>query len=367
MHRWAAAPADAEAALSGSASTCFSEADNARLGGVRVFQLAPPPRSAAAAAQWRYWPCTDAATQQDLNASTWAGGRLWQSVWANRRNDARSWNRKPNPIGSPRVFVDGLECRATFTSIRRANAATRTQVRWILGMEQDDYLRPWLNRSGMSRGDVITAEQLRSDPARYCDRTVTHQGVSYRVMTDKVVLAPSRLTEGTNADVRTGIFLDYECQDSRDPIATLRFLTAVADDCHSVGKQLFVLTNPLNAPSQPHTGFDASTARQVLDQVDHLSIWLWSNNRERSIPASYLAQISMLGRLGPADYDKLVLALELGVPGTTLEDARWVYDQLHSPGPGPSKLMFWRHQAEQGGPCDELTNQKIAAACFGDG
>lgn len=345
---------------------CFgAEPHNGRLDGLRVFQQAFPPLDNGPSRDYPYWPCTDAATAQDFGRSSWTGGNIWAFLWANRCNEANVWNAKPNPLAFPRERVGELECRSVFTSHAKANAATRCQIRFMLGMEPGDYREPWLRLDGTSSADFIADADFRARPGTYCRTNNTWEGETYRVMTDKVLLPGSRLTDGANAGNRVGVVLDYEVQDSRSPEVTEAFLHALAHDFEGTGKKLALLTNPLNAPTQQHTGCTPENIPRIFADVDYLTIFLWSGNPERSIPASYAAQVAMLGPLADADYDKVIVDFELGEPGPTLDDAAWLHRTLHGPGNHPDKVMFWRNYASQGGDCDTDVNQKISTVCFG--
>lgn len=345
---------------------CFTAADTRRrLGGTRVFQQAPPPADDGTDPTYPYWPCTDAVTSQDLGRSRWTGGNTWAFVWANRCNAGVAWNRKPNPLPAPREHVGDLECRAVFSTHARANAATRCQVRYLLGMDETACLAPWLGVGGVA-GDVVTDADFRDRPGDHCRTSTVWDEQTYRVMVDKVLLPAARLTEGDNAAHRAGVVLDYEVQDSRSPAVTEAFVHALAHDFVGTGKRLFLFTNPFNAPTQQHTGCTAANLPRILADVDHLGVFLWAGSPDGGVAASYATQLEMLGPLSAPDLEKLVPVFELGDPGTTLDDARWLHGALNADGPHPDKVMFWRHYAEQGGPCATSANRKISLVCFGE-
>jgi hypothetical protein len=346
---------------------CFTATDDQeRLDGIRVFQQAFPPIDDEMDASYPYWPCTDAATFQDFSRSSWTGGNIWALVWANRCNTGAAWNRKPNPLPAPVERVGRLECRAVFTTHEKANAATRCQVRSLLGMAPEDRMAPWLQIDGTSAADLVAESTFRTQPGAYCRSNVTWMDTTYRVMVDKVLLPAARLDEGVNADNRAGVMLDYEVQDGRRPEITEAVVGQLAHDIHGSGKQLFFFSNPFNAPTQQHTGCTADNLPRILGAVDQMGVFLWSGDPSGSIPTSYATQLDMLGPLTDADPAKLVVVFELGDPGTSVADAGWLHDLLHAGGTHLDKVMFWRNYATQGGSCDTATNQKISIVCFGE-
>lgn len=324
-----------------------------------MFRQAPPPFDDTQDETYAYWPLTDVSSGQDLSKYDWTGN-TWVFHWANRRN-YDSWNIKPNVVAPPDVYFNGKECRAVFTTIAKANAATQCQVRYMLGMSQVDYEQPWLDAGG-SVGDFIEDEDFRNDPGTYCPTEFTAFDVTYNVMTDKVLIPAFKLTE----EHHKGILLDYECQDDRTELDTENFINALAADIHGAGKELIFYTNPFNAPTQVHTNCTVNNLPSIFAASDLVCIMLWSNSVEGDISESYDNQLAMLGTLAPEDYEKLVITFELGgdTGGTTTTDAKWVHDKLHEAGlEHPDKVIFWRNLAVVGAP---LTNEKIRLVCFGE-
>lgn len=372
-------PADTNSQVCGGAfhvkgCNCFTPADTAKINGINVWQQAPVPTSSSQN-NYKYWPAHNISTNQtpSIAASNWTEGKRWSFLWANRRNQGHDTNIKANLLPGSVVKHNDIECRTTYTTIEQANAATRAHVRYLLGMGMDSVQQPWLATGGRA-SDFITHDALKANPGRYCTGPIQRIQVSgvwmiYREIPNKVILPAARLVDGPRPDLNAGIVLDYEVQDSRTPQQTTAFIKSVADDVHRMGKKLVLYTNPLNAPTIEWTGLNSSNLPTILDSVDYLTVLLWGNNRERSVPASYDAQIKLLGPLTASDWNKILVVHELGKDdaGTTLQDARWVYRKLHEDGRNhPTNVMFWRDWAEQGGPCDTLPNKKIATVLFGE-
>lgn len=353
-------PVEPEATAVGA--NFFTKASNADLAGLRVFQQAPPPADDTIDATYPYWPVTDAATSQNFATSTWAGGNRWSFLWSDRRNYGDAWNKKPNQLPAPVVKIGTQECRAVFTTIARANAATQAKIRFMLGNDAATYQAPWIAAGG-SAGDFVTDAAFRANPATYCTTDFAYGSATYKVMVDKVLLPAPRFVDGNRPDLQPGVVLDYEVGDSRTTTETTNFINAVAADVHAAGRQLFLLFNPLNNVNQLYHGYSAANLPAILAAADFLTLTLWSGNPDGSLSASYANQLALLGGgLSAADYAKLVINFELGNPGTSLADAQWVHDKLREAGTShPGKVMFWRNFAAVGGPGTTLTNQKIAA------
>lgn len=131
-----------------SADRLFTEAMNDDItAGITIWQIAPPPPSDVDTT-YPHWPANVIATGSDFTASTWSGGDVWAFPWGNRQNySVGQSNDQPNYLwgaafthnGQPVKSAlnpdgTGLEIRTTFDSIKRANLATRMQVRHLLGL-----------------------------------------------------------------------------------------------------------------------------------------------------------------------------------------------------------------------------------------
>lgn len=318
---------------------CFSAADNARLR-FEVYQQAPPPSGHGS---YPYYPLSAAASGQlGRLASAPSGIRTWYYHWANRaatplvgadgRQIIRKLNIEPSWTGNRRH-------RSAFSSIDRANACTLAQASSLLGKNAR------ARRYAQEAGITLTSEEALPDTAP-------------RSPADTCVLASGQLPPQAS-----GIVLDYEVQDGRDPPTTERFLASYAKLVHAAGKQVILLINPLDSPGQQRfTGVTAENANRIVALFDRTTLVLWSRNAQSSLPASYAAQLAIVKAGGPVDTRRLLIDFELA--GTTLDDARFVRqaiirDRL-------SGVMFWRNYAKQGGACATPVNQRIAAIAFGD-
>lgn len=326
-------------AATAPAAACFSAADNARLR-FEVYQQAPPPGGQR---PYPYYPLSAAASGQLGRLAAAPGGiRTWYYHWANRaatplvgaggRQIVRKLNIEPSWTGNRRH-------RSAFSSIGRANACTLAQASSLLG--QNTRARGFAREAGIA----LASEETLPDAAPPSPA-------------DTCVLASGMLPPEAS-----GIVLDYEVQDGRDPPTTERFLASYAKLVHSAGKQVILLINPLDSPwQQRFTGVTAENANRIVSMFDRTTLVLWSRNAQGSLPASYAAQLAIVKAGGPVDTRRLLIDFELA--GTTLDDARFVRqaiirDRL-------AGVMFWRNYAKQGGACSTPVNQRIAAIAFGD-
>lgn len=319
---------------------CFSAADNARLR-FEAYQQAPPPRDGV---RYPHYPLSAAVSGQlGRLASAPKGIQTWYYHWANRaatplvgaggRQIVRKLNIEPSWTGNRRH-------RSAFSSIDRANACTLAQAASLLG--QDARARRYARDAGITLvNETALPDAAPPSPADTC------------------VLASGRLPPRAS-----GIMLDYEVQDGRTPSMTEAFLAAYAKLVHAAGKQVMLLVNPLDSQGQQRfTGVTAENAHRIVALFERTTLVLWSGNAQKSLPASYAAQMSIVKAGGPVDTRRLLVDFELA--GTTLDDARFVREAIIRD--GLAGVMFWRNYAVQGGSCAAPVNQRIAAIAFGDG
>ena len=319
---------------------CFTATDNARLQ-FEVYQQAPPPREGV---RYPHYPLSASVSGQlGRLAVAPAGIETWYFHWANRaatplvgaggRQIVRKLNLEPSSAGNRRH-------RSAFSSIDKANACTLAQASSMLG--QTGRARRYARDAGITLvSETALPDAAPPSPADTC------------------VLASGRLPPRAS-----GIMLDYEVQDGRDPPKTEAFLAAYAKLVHAAGKQVMLLVNPLDSPGQQRfTGVTAENAHRIVALFDRTTLVLWSGNAQKSLPASYAAQMDIVKAGGPVDTRRLLVDFELA--GTTLDDARFVREAIIRD--RLAGVMFWRNYAVQGGSCAAPVNQRIAAIAFGDG
>lgn len=326
-----------------AADVCFTPADNARLK-FEMLQQAPPP-DFDGQPDYDYYPLTGAATMQASRIAASRATRVgkYYFEWANRSTapmfapTGRQLMRKANR--QPRLGDKARTQRSEFTSIAAANACTLAQTSAVLGM-------PLQRAQEFAREGGVRLARVRD---------AADQGATGPTANTCLIL-DTPLARQAN-----GVLLDYEVSDGRSPAQTLTFLTAFAGLVHSAGKRAILLVNPLDAPSQRYTGVNASNANRISQLFDRMTILLWNRNRQGDIASSYASQMGLLRAGGAVNGGHLLVDFELA--DTSVADAEKVRgfilrDKL-------AGAMLWRHKAQQGGPCTEPVNRKIACLAFG--
>jgi hypothetical protein len=387
--------------------------------GYRVFRFGGPPAndSLATTGAYQSWPVTDSVTSQDSSVtSTWTGGGMmnnwpinaWFYVWANRKSDPGQTIVGPNPIQNPPILDpdNGRECRVSYTTYAKANAATQCLVRYWLG--RSDYMDPWLAIGGTSASDFVFYAELAADPATYFTTafSVANAQVTttYMVMIDRpwlpsapdaapgVAYQRANMMRGTSLNrlpanmYAPGVFLDYEVNDGRstgagafshDPDGSLNFLKRLHADIHATvdsngqpqsPAQFAFFTNPLNGPSMPNSGLDGTNLPTICrSYVDYMSILLWHGNTEDSMLQSYIDQIRLLKNTvrNPLPFSKLFMVFDLSQ--TTASEAQMIHTRLVMgalPTPtSPPAVMFWNDGAAN---CVTATDTLISLVLTGN-
>jgi hypothetical protein len=228
---------------------CFQASDNRGLT-FEVYQEAPPPVTETSA-NYAYWPATTVTTQN--LSRMWltrarVGQYYWQ--WANRKTEdvrnasgrvlTRKGNFQPGENGP-------LSQRTAFTTIDKANACTLAQTAAVLG--QNAATRRY---AAAGHVQIVGADAAGTD------------GIANAV--DVCVIQARPMPPSA-----IGVLLDYEVQDGRTPDQTLRFLTEFAALAHGAGRKAFLLTNPLDAPTQVLTGVTADNAAALAGVFDRMT------------------------------------------------------------------------------------------------
>jgi hypothetical protein len=270
----------------------FTPADRvtAAAAGYQVIMMASPPSSDAAdETTYAYWPLTDSSSQTInlIEASTWSGKR-WGFLWANRRNTAASHNYKSNPI-FPAITLSSKQCRAEYSTIAKANAATKVRAMHWLGYTSSEY-NAVADAAGFTHAtDILTRATLAASPATYFTSNSAYGPNTYLVMTDKIWLNDNKLSD---ASAYEGIILDYEVQDSRTTTETQDFLLDLASTVQAKGKKLYLYTNRLDGGSAPYNALTSANCPAIYAALDGFGLLMVKGN---DMATTYAAQKAILG------------------------------------------------------------------------
>lgn len=333
---------------------CFTAADNQRLGSLQVISHYRPPLSVSEAG-YKGWPATAIASQniESFAQSNWPGTK-YAFIWANR--SLGGFQEKANPPW-PRLTINGRECRPQYTSIAKADAATRIRIRYLLDMDYSAIARD----AGFSPGNIMTWPDVSAQSSKLCVQAKTGD---YLGTTDIVWLPPVRLPKSNPKQF--GVMLDYEVHDDRTPAQAEELISGIAADVHAAGHPFALYTNPLNGPSMQHSGLGPANMARILQHVDLMNILIWGHNAEGDPSKSYEDQLNVIRgpqHANPVPANKLMLMFEIGGDhGLTVQDAknmRQLIDRDHI-----STVYLWRHGVQAGGACDNPENEAISALLF---
>lgn len=324
---------------------CFDLASRADLDFDIVVQ-APPP-SPRRLHRYRHFPATAAASQHigRLNGDSVDGFQHHWFIWANRCNGrligakaSCGHNPKGNIIEPAFKDRDGQRRRTFFTNLKRANACTMAQTAYAIG--RDARARREAERAG-----ITLIEDRKSFKQRWAgDRLI-----------DICFLPADRLARKVQA-----VVLDYEVADRRSTRVTADFLTAFSRLVRSSGREAWLYTNALHAPSQRHTSVNRHNLDQIVRHFDRISMLLAFNNPHRDIKKSAAIQLKWLRAAG-ARTKQILPVFDLGK--TAFSDARFVRDLMERE--GFPALMIWRNRANVGGACNSDASKKLACLAFG--
>lgn len=246
----------------------------------------PPTSDAADETTYAYWPNTDVGSQSTnlIASSTWSG-RKWGFLWANRRNTTAP-NIKSNPIFPAIRNATPQECRVEYSTVAKANAATKVRAMHWCGYTSGEYEAVASAAGFTPATDIISRATLAADPATYFTGLSAYNDGVYAIMTDKIWLndtAPAGMY---------GIALDYECQDSRTTAETLAFVEDIAAVIQAKGFKVFLYTNRLDGSSAPSNGIDITNGADLLAAVDHMSFLFVAGS---DIDGTFDAQKAIVG------------------------------------------------------------------------
>ncbi|MGI8839823.1 MAG: hypothetical protein ACR2F8_03415 [Caulobacteraceae bacterium] len=324
----------------------FNPDDAKSLAPIVFMQAAPPPIDDAQTNQtYANGPITDSSSQNVSiqNCTKWSG-RTWEVVWANRSVQNSAANPKANPI-YPAIAYQNIppladpDVRTEYTTIQRADAATKAEVLYLLGASQAAWQAPLVSAgicaaSPCSSSEAVAwsslaADATQGDPQSYFKNNFSKDGQSY-VLIDRMVIPQATLSTNTSTN-SYGVVLDYEVQDYRTIGSAHGFLSKTGKIIADYGRKSYLYTNPWDGGELTPNGFSISTINDIESNFDYVGLYALSSFPDSSchqFSNTYTSSINYLkGSSGtlPKGYGEIVIMVDLGLCSS--QDALQMYNQ----------------------------------------
>lgn len=269
---------------------------------VMMHQAPPPIDNSQDKTTYAYGPITDSSSQNVAlqNNSTWTGGHSWPFVWANRARVAAGHTLDPaNPIYPTILDQKGSPYRVEYTTVARANAATKAQVLYILGAPASVWQAP-LTKAGVG---FVAWSKLSATPGAYF--TSTSQDGDSTVMVDQMPIPTDVSTSAR------GVEIDYEVQDDRPTNVTTGFLTVLGSTIRSYGKKAYLYTNPWDSGVLGRNGFAFTGIDNIKANFDYISLLLLNSSLICDVPTAYGPSVTFLrGVSGNLDFSQVLVTVD---------------------------------------------------------
>ncbi|MDQ2860474.1 MAG: hypothetical protein M3T55_07070 [Pseudomonadota bacterium] len=263
----------------------------------------PPADDQGNKTNYAYGPLTDSVAQNVAaqNRSTWTGGNNWAFVWANSAHvPPGDRPAASNTLYPPILDANGLYCQTEFTTVARADAATKAEVLYIMGARPSVWQAP-LTAVGIN---AIPWATVNADPDAYC--TQLSQDGNAMVMIDKMVI-PTTVSTSAN-----GIGIDYEVQDFRTPSETHPFLDDLGQTIRSYGLKAYLYTNPWDSPSPALNGFAFDRMDDIKANFDYINLLVWGGKNQCIEETSYPTSVAFLkGVSGKLNFNQIIITVDL--------------------------------------------------------
>lgn len=249
---------------------------------------------------------------------------------------------------------NSVPCRHEFTSLAKAQLASRLQWLFSLGMPLGQ-LQDMAAAGGLQ---FIPHATLAANPAAYFTEASVFGPGSWRVSRDIIYIPTWRICDAGGE----GIVADYEVQDGRTEAQTTAYVEQFAQDCHDYGYKAYLYSNPLNAAVQQYSGI-GDNVPDLHAACDFMGPAVYARVPEgaNGILQAYDNQIAMFG--GGIDFDKIALTVGIGLypNATSLSDMQGL--NANMVGDGVAMAMIWRYYAPQGGVTE--VNDRLSALLYG--
>ena len=206
-------------------------------------------------------------------------------VWCNRSADINGDGSSPNTSVYKGNWYEGIfrsathgETRPQFTTVNRADAATRITLARLLGYP-DTFLTnlasqagiTWYNHSDL---DISSAAALAEE--------YINGGVTRWYLVDKVIV-PAKPSHRP-----TSVMFDYEVHDSRSPADVIRLITQLRRDVRSTRKMIWFTNSLRNVSTRVRNGYNMHSTARLMSSADYVAPVVWTGatvgNPSREIP-----------------------------------------------------------------------------------
>ena len=266
-------------------------------------QTAPPANDGLDKTSYAFGPITDSAAMNVTaqNRSTWTGGHNWPFVWANRAQVPPGQHLiESNPFYPAILDPHGNPYLTEFTTVARADAATKAEVLYIMGAPASVWQAP-LKRAGIGS---VAWSTLNADPSAYF--TSTSQDGNSTVMIDTMVIPTAVSTSAY------GVLIDYEVQDHRTPHQTHHFLDDLGATIRSFGLKAYLYTNPWDSASPQLSGFAFDRIDDIKANFDYISLYVWGGPHQCIERTSYPTSVNFLkGVSGKLNFNQIIVTVDL--------------------------------------------------------
>ncbi len=340
-----AAPCDSQ--LPGGTVPAYFNPDDAKsLAPIIFMQAASPPIDNLETNQsYANGPITDSSSQNVPveNCTTWSG-RSWEFIWVNRSVQNTGANPRANPIFPAIVYqnippLTDPDVRIEYTTVRKADAATKAKLLYLLGANQAIWQRPLVtvgicasspcNSSEALAWSDLSSDATAGDPRNYFKHNKSKDGNSY-VLIDRIVI-PQQVLSNNISTNSYGVVLDYEVQDYRTPGSARSFLTNVGNIIARYGRKSYLYTNPWDLGIVTANGFSITTINDIENSFDYVGLYALNSPTSMGchyFPDTYASSVKFLkgvsGKL-PKGYGQIVLMVDLGLCFS--QDALQMYNQ----------------------------------------
>ena len=374
------------------------------LTGAEVIQqqlLAPVANDASTPSTYAGYPAhryqVNAQMDGRAQASTWTNTPPGSTVakydfflWDNRCTGAGcTVGKVPNSTpDTPTFITDGQECRLQYSTVERAQAATKAQALFAVGAPKTDGGGNGYEDVALAAG--LTAVYALNSTSTNPDGLTTFSSVVNSICTagvkvgfptaiDVAVMPSGRLVDVPAGNIGA-VTLDYESQDGRTTTQSTNYITDLATRLAAFSIGLRIYTNPLvGFPAVTINGLDASNLNIIANAVESFYIFLYGGTSCIAPGVDkYVNQLNnslalLSGTTAVADcatgnptfgvsgipYTHLGILADLGPAGMNKTQSIWLHDELNAH--AYNALVIFRNGSSAGGPCQTYYNYRFAA------